>query len=340
MRPLNLHTSSESRAASGIELDPLISICVPTFKRPELLHAALESCLLQDYEPLELIVGDDSPDDRSASVVAAFVKRRDWRVSYRHNVPALGQNANVTELFGRARGGRLVLLHDDDVLLPGAVSTLAGPWHETPGLALSFGKQEIIANGAVDSAATERLNAAFFRADVHGLLESSMRAALLQQMPNDGYMIRADIAREVGYRPEAAVGVLCDLDFTLRLGALLGDRRMFLVDRHVSQYRLTAGSISSAPESRRVANPLSAKALFRTLESLAIPLALQREKGLLLDRFIESMVKGFAISGERWTALRLFLSRTYGWRRRLSAKGLYHALLILDSRWDRLRRYG
>ncbi len=339
LRPFTLLPSSDSLRSSGLELAPLVSICIPTYKRAELLATALESCLIQDYEPLEIVVGDDSPDDRSAAIVADFAGRRDWHVSYRHNVPALGQNANVAGLFSRARGSRLILLHDDDVLLPGAVSALAAPWGDHPDLALTFGKQEILADGTPDAAATKRLNADFFRTGVCGLLDNSLRAALLQQMPNDGYMIRADLARDVGYRSEAEVGVLCDLDFTLRLGALLGGRRMFLLERHVSQYRLTSGSISNAPANRRAVNPLSAKALFSTLESLPIPAALQREKRMLLDRFIESMVKGFAISGERRTAIRLFLSSTYGWRRRLSPKGFYHALLIVDSRWDRFRRY-
>ncbi len=306
-----------------------------------MLAVALESCLIQEYDPLEIIVGDDSPDERSYAVVESFRGRRSWQISYRHHNPGLGQNANVAELFQRATGGRLVLLHDDDVLLPGAIANLAEPWKAHPQLAVSFGNQQIIqADGTLDAPASDRLNSEFARAGSGGLLESSLRAALLQQMPNDGYMVRTDIARTIGYRTAAEIGAHCDLDFTLRLGAAVGDRRMFLVDRHVSQYRLTPGSISRSPANHRETHPKAAVALFATLESLTVPVALRREKRLLLGRFIESIVKGFAIMGKRANALRLFSSVEYGWRRRLSLRGLYHVLLIIDARWDRLRRYG
>ena len=46
--------------------------------------------------------------------------------SYLRNESSLGQAGNVNQLFARARGERLVLMHDDDFLLPGALTAMDG----------------------------------------------------------------------------------------------------------------------------------------------------------------------------------------------------------------------
>jgi glycosyltransferase involved in cell wall biosynthesis len=318
----------------------LVSICIPTYRRPELLAAALESCARQTYDPLEIVVGDDSPDESSAAVVEAYSTKRKWDISYKHHRPSLGQNANVADLFSRARGRRIVLLHDDDTLMPEAVRLLSEPWIAHPDLAISFGKQQLISHeGDVDEPGSERYNAKHNRSGGDRLLHNSMQAALLLQIPNDGYMVDADIAREIGYRSEAQVGVYCDTDFSLRLGAALPPDRLYYIDRYLSQYRASDTSISNSSESRRADHPRAAIAVFELVHGLRASDGLDKEKAYLLNHLIDKLVKGYAISGRRATAARLFLSKAYGWHRRLSPRGLYHLLLIVEPRMDRLRPY-
>ncbi len=318
----------------------LVSICIPTFRRPELLRAALESCLSQTYDPLEIVIGDDSPDDTCATVVDGYRAKRNWTISYEHHRPALGQNANVADLFIRARGRRIVLLHDDDTLMPDALSRLSEPWIAHPDLAISFGKQQLISHGGVaDEPGSERHNANHNRRGGDRLLHNSMQAALLLQIPNDGYMVDAEIARKISYRSEAEVGVYCDKDFSLRLGAALPPDRLYYIDRYLSQYRSSDTSISNSSESRRADHPRAAIAVFELMRSLRAGDGLDKEKAYLLDHLIDKLVKGYAISGRRATAARLFLSKAYGWHRRLSPRGLYHLMIIVEPRVDRLRPY-
>src|SRR5690606_35870707 len=81
-----------------------VSICLPTCNRPELLRLCLESCVHQTHPPQEILVGDDSCDDRSAAVVEAIRQSAPCPVEYVWNRPSLGQAANVDSLFRRARG--------------------------------------------------------------------------------------------------------------------------------------------------------------------------------------------------------------------------------------------
>jgi len=333
-------TEQSNVRQSGRHLNDLVSICIPTYKRPKLLAAALDSCLTQSYKRLEIVIGDDSPDTLTEGVAERYRTLRDWSVSYKRHAPALGQNANVNDLFSRANGDRLILLHDDDLLLAGAVADLATLWESYPDLVVAFGNQEVISSeGVHDPVATEALSREFFRAGNQGLISNSMRSALKQQMPNDGFMIRTDFARQVGYRSHESVGVNCDLDFSLRLGAALGNYQMYLVERTISQYRLSAQSISRTIVSRKSEHPRAARALLKTIESLPIPAELNAEKRYLIGRFIQGAVKSYATAGERRTALNLFMSREYSWARRLSRRGLYQLALIVNPSLDRLRKY-
>jgi glycosyltransferase involved in cell wall biosynthesis len=60
---------------------PLVSIVLPTFNRAEHLSQALESCLSQTYDNLEIIVVDDGSTDHT-SQVAGQVAGTDPRVRY------------------------------------------------------------------------------------------------------------------------------------------------------------------------------------------------------------------------------------------------------------------
>ena len=94
----------------------LVSICVPTYQRPDLLRQAIASCLAQTYSDIEIIVCDDSKDDASKQMVQSLNKSQ--KIRYYQNRPALGQAGNVNRLFDLAQGDRLVLLHDDDISAP------------------------------------------------------------------------------------------------------------------------------------------------------------------------------------------------------------------------------
>ena len=322
-------------------MNDLVSICIPTYSRPSLLSKALASCALQNYDALEILVGDDSPDESSAEVIEAFRSRTDWSFTYYRNDPPLGQRMNVAHLFEHARGDRIVLLHDDDVLLPNAVSDLAAPWSAHSNLAVTFGKQEVISEtGAVEYEKMKRAEALYGKVGCEGLMPSALRPIFLHQVPNDGYMISASVAREIGYSsgaPSDKLGFYCDFDFLLRLGAALGPNRIYFLDRLVSQYRLTRISVTNAARARKFEQAAATIALVKRIESMQIPPSLEPEKAVALYRLGDSLVKACALTGQRGRAIRLFMSSTYGWRRRMSAKGLYHLALILDARFDALR---
>jgi glycosyltransferase involved in cell wall biosynthesis len=115
---------------------PVASIAVAAYlSRPALLHAALESALAQTESALEILVVDDSPDDRLRELVQSF---GDARIAYRHNRPALGVAVNHWRTFALARGEFIAILNHDDLLEPTFIERLAAALRAQPDAVLAF----------------------------------------------------------------------------------------------------------------------------------------------------------------------------------------------------------
>ena len=67
-------------------------------------------------------------------------------------------------------------------------------------------------------------------------------AGLLRMFPSNGYMISAEVARKVRYRPPQLVGEACDTDFALR--ARLSANALWFLDEYVSTYRVSDDAVS------------------------------------------------------------------------------------------------
>lgn len=98
-----------------------VSIILPSFRQPQFLGRAIESCLSQDHDDVEVIVVDDRSRDASLGLAVAW-SQRDPRVKVieaREN-GGLGKARNIG--IAHARGEYLCFLDSDDYLLPGSLS--------------------------------------------------------------------------------------------------------------------------------------------------------------------------------------------------------------------------
>jgi GT2 family glycosyltransferase len=111
--------------APAVAPAPLLSICVPTYHRPELLARALRSIGPLPAE-VEVIVSDNSTANTHSAQVAAQVLAEEPapRWHYYHNAPGGNAATNWTACLARARGRFILMLHDDDYLLPGGLHTM------------------------------------------------------------------------------------------------------------------------------------------------------------------------------------------------------------------------
>ncbi|MGH9505481.1 MAG: glycosyltransferase family 2 protein [Terriglobales bacterium] len=113
---------------------PLVSVCVGTYQRAELLtRRALPSILAQDYRELEVIVvGDACTDDTGERIAALGDRRVRWiNLPRRGEYPAapslrhmVAGTATVNRALAEAQGEFITHLDDDDEYLPGRIRAL------------------------------------------------------------------------------------------------------------------------------------------------------------------------------------------------------------------------
>ena len=106
---------------SEVRSGPLVSIVLPTYKRPKLLAQAVASVLAQSHENWELIVVDDHSPDDTPQVMAAF---DDPRIRYVRNDPNLKLPRTLNRGFALARGELLTWTSDDNLFEPHAIERM------------------------------------------------------------------------------------------------------------------------------------------------------------------------------------------------------------------------
>jgi len=117
---------------------PLLSICIPTFSRADLLEPMLESLCPQVAElegEVEIVVSDNCSPDRTPDVVAAA--QGVWPISYFRNDRNVG-SPNMLLAVERARGEYCWLLGDDDMVAQGSLRRIIDTIHDQPDVGFIF----------------------------------------------------------------------------------------------------------------------------------------------------------------------------------------------------------
>lgn len=104
--------------------DRLVSVCIATYERPELLERALRSLQQQDYERLELIIVDDGSTGEDArhyleSLDTARLRRTVQVLRIENSGPSAARNHGARH----ANGEHIMFMDDDNYALKHEVST-------------------------------------------------------------------------------------------------------------------------------------------------------------------------------------------------------------------------
>lgn len=219
---------------------PLVSICIPTYQRPELLERAVRSCLAQTYPHFEIRITDNSLDDASGQRIARL---KDPRIHYHHNGTNLDPHGNSNLVAKQATGQYIKFLMDDDLLKPRCLEFMVAALEQNPSAGLAMAPMDLI------NEKDQRIFPRFyiFRKMKHryryqvgdGLI--GRKKILLDFLTRDypccvpsGVMWRRDCFDRLGYfDPQADFAG--DLDFCMRIAAHWD---FYYIDRVLSSWRL------------------------------------------------------------------------------------------------------
>ena len=124
---------------------PLVSVVIPTYKRPELVKRAVKSVLNQTYENTEIIVVNDSPETDISEIEQ--IDERVQLINHQENKGACeARNTGIEN----AKGKYIGLLDDDDEYLPDKLEKQVKQFQELgEEYGLVYGGVELVENGEV-----------------------------------------------------------------------------------------------------------------------------------------------------------------------------------------------
>lgn len=117
-------------------MNPLVSVIIPVYNGEELVADAIESVLVQEYSPFEVILVDDGSTDGTADVAKSFPE---VRYVYRENG---GVGAAKNTGIEIAHGELYANIDADDTMPPWKLARQVAHLHEHPQVTAVLGRQE------------------------------------------------------------------------------------------------------------------------------------------------------------------------------------------------------
>lgn len=101
----------------------LLSICIPSYNRPEELRRLLDSIDATDTEKIEIVIREDySPKrDEVRESVRSFTETSKYEVRYIENEKNFGYDKNIRSAAETARGKWVMFMGDDDIFIKGSL---------------------------------------------------------------------------------------------------------------------------------------------------------------------------------------------------------------------------
>jgi glycosyltransferase involved in cell wall biosynthesis len=216
-------------------MTPILSLCIPTYNRPEWLERALTSARRAlDDGRVELVISDNSTDTRSRDVVHRCLAAWPGGWQYVHNEPSLSMIENFNQTIERASGQFILMLSDDDYLVEGGVKAALGAIETYPEATVYlFGTRVVDAN---DNVLKQRMFSDY--------RQLTPRQATARLLSNSSFVRFPDVIAkreallEAGLFEASALNT-CDLDMWLKLFGRYG---VLCVPRTVAAYTVHPGA--------------------------------------------------------------------------------------------------
>lgn len=215
----------------------IVSVCIPTFNRKELLAIAIDSVLQQTYQDFELIVCDDGSTDGTSNLMAQFTDRR---IHYLRHPQNIGKSNNMISGFQAATGQYFIKFDDDDRLTPSFLEKTSQLLTKHPHIDFVGTDHWVIDSNTIRNESLTQFNSQKWgRSQLpQGLVKDLLEVTFVKQSLQIGAtLFRREVLTEVGYM-RSNIQNCEDNDLLVRL-ALAGKQAYYLPER-LMEYRFHA----------------------------------------------------------------------------------------------------
>lgn len=192
-----------------------IGIFLLSYNRPVFIQEAIHSILAQDYNDFELIISENTPDDSVVKCIHPYLT--DPRVRLIKRTPSLTSLEHFNAILKECNKYNYVMLfHDDDILIPTALSKMMQKLESCPTLTAAAANALIIKN----TEPTNRLLSPNITKDVKIRSQSELiNRYILKSLghpPFSAYIYRAKFLKNIEL-DTAHGGKYSDVSFLIKL---------------------------------------------------------------------------------------------------------------------------
>jgi GT2 family glycosyltransferase len=191
----------------------MITVVIPTYRRPRLLARAIRSVLAQTDPNFAVWVYDNASGDETAAVVATFMEE-DRRIHYCARQSNIGAHANINRGMDCVASPYFTVLSDDDLLLPTLFERAMATYARYPD-AMFVSSPVILVD---PKGRVLKVDGRQWPADLYRPPAGLLKMVELGHFIWTGTVFRRELVEQVG-RLDPAMGSSSDLDFQLRIAS-------------------------------------------------------------------------------------------------------------------------
>ncbi len=213
--------------------EPLVSVIIPTYNRPDFLKLTLLGIMAQTYSNYEILVIDDgSPTNEAEQVCRSFEKVQYYKIE-NSGGPAKPRNIGIQ----KAKGKYLAFTDDDDLWLPEKLEKQVRVLENNPDFGLVHGCCEVIdKKGELKNRIIGRLRNP---EEKHGDVSQKMLGRWTVMMPTS--FIRKTVVDKVGFFNETMPSAGEDMEFWARCSF---ETKFYYQEESLVYYRVHGNNIS------------------------------------------------------------------------------------------------
>lgn len=212
-------------------MNPLISICIPTYNGEKYLRACLDSCLSQSFTDYEIVVCDDQSTDATLQIVEEYRQKHN-SIKIFSNPVNLGLVKNWNLCNELAHGTWIKFLFQDDLMYADCLQKFADQFETGTSLIVSkrnfiLEKESILLRNYYECEVRTLENTGFFNSNTFSAEQISKIAInniALNFIAEPSLVIfKKELVNQFGTFDEE-LKQICDLEFLLRVASVTGLR--------------------------------------------------------------------------------------------------------------------
>ncbi|MDD3153930.1 MAG: glycosyltransferase [Victivallaceae bacterium] len=234
-----------------------ISVALAAYRGERFLGAQLGSILAQTHPPDEIIVADDSPDDRTHEVVETFSARAPGVITYVHNEVALEAAENFAKAISLCTGEVIFLSDQDDVWESNKIERMLARLEANPDAAGVFCDSDLTDENLIPTGNSHLDTRGFSRRERHLIARSAAPECCVwwKRFPGAGHNFAFRAKLKAKLFPFPALKN-CHDSWIGYVGLCMGGWRV--VNRRLTLFRQHADNVSEAGRRSGAADALHA----------------------------------------------------------------------------------